>query len=127
MSLHIHAEKYFEKVANFATMLLGNSITFIFALGTVIFWLSNKKFYTQDIHDSIGDVILAITFLSLFILQKTSNRFSGALHLKLNELVKSNIEASNLIIDAETKTEHEITQLAKEYTELVEKAKENND
>lgn len=127
MALHIHVEKYFEKIANYAIKLLGNSITFIFALGTVVFWFSNKKFYSQDIHDSIGDVILGITFLSLFIIQKTFNRFSGALHLKLNELVKSNNEANNLIIDAETKTEHEITQLAKEYAELVEQANKKND
>jgi hypothetical protein len=36
----------------------------------------------------------------------------------------SNKAASNAIINAETKTEHEITELAKEYTELAEQAKE---
>jgi low affinity Fe/Cu permease len=124
MTIHIQIERYFEKVADFATVILGNSITFILALGMVVFWFSNRLFYTQDIHDSIGDVILGITFLSLFIIQKTFNRFSGALHLKINELVVSNKAANNLIINVETKTEHEITELAKEYTELAEQAKE---
>ncbi len=93
----------------------------------MIFWLTNRKFYTQDIHESIGDVILGITFLSLFIIQKTFNRFSGSLHLKLNELVASHEPASNTVINAEVKTEHEITKLTKGYTELADQAKEKEE
>jgi low affinity Fe/Cu permease len=39
--------------------------------------------------------------------------------LKINELVASNNAASNEVINAEEKTEEEITELSKEYTELV--------
>jgi low affinity Fe/Cu permease len=119
-----HLEKSFEKLTSIATTILGHHTTFIIALGIIIFWLSNKKFYTQNIHDSIGDIILGITFLSLFIIQKTFNRFSGALHLKVNELVASHEPASNTVINAEDKTEHEITQLSKEYAKLEEIADE---
>ncbi|MBL0144580.1 MAG: low affinity iron permease family protein [Chitinophagaceae bacterium] len=121
--IYKHIEVKFEKLTSVATAILGNSITFILALGTVIFWLSNKEFYEQDIHHSIGDVILGVTFLSLFIIQKSFNRFSGSLHLKVNELVASHEPASNAVIDAEKKTELEITELSKEYTVLVEQEK----
>lgn len=104
--------------------VLGNSITFIIALATVVYWISSREFYLQDVHHRIGDVILGITFLSLFIIQKTFNRFAGSLHLKVNELVASHETASNTIINIEEKTEYEITELSKEYAEMAALAKE---
>jgi len=123
-NIYKHTERGFEKLTSIAIAILGNSITFIIALCTVIFWLSNKRFYTQDIHYSIGDVILGVTFLSLFIIQKSFNRFSASLHLKVNELVASHEPASNAVINVEEKTEHEIFELSKEYAELAEQTKE---
>ena len=116
-------ERGFEKLVSVSIAILGNSITFIIALCTVIFWLCNKEFYTQNIHASIGDVILGVAFLSLFIIQKSFNRFSASLHLKVNELVASHEPASNAVINAEEKTEQEIAELTKEYTELAERVK----
>ena len=69
------------------------------------------------------DVIFSVTFLSIFIIQKSVNRFSAALHLKMNELVASHDNASNRIINIEEKTEEEIRALAKHYTAIAEKVK----
>jgi low affinity Fe/Cu permease len=122
--IYIHTERYFEKLAFIAATILGNSITFILSLAAVIFWFTNKKFFTQDIYSSIGDVILGLTFISLFIIQKSINRFSGSLHLKVNELVASHEPASNSVMNAEGKTEDELTELAKGYSELAEQTRE---
>jgi len=111
-------DKVFEKLTSLATGILGNPITFVVAFCVVLFWLSNKQFFQQDIHQQIGDVILGVTFLSLFIIQKSFNRFSASLHLKVNELVASHEPASNTLINIEEKTEHEIIELSKEYAEL---------
>ena len=126
-NIYIQTERGFEKLTSFVTTILGNSITFIIALGLVIFWFTNERFYTQDIHSFIGDVILGITFLNLFIIQKSFNRFSGSLHLKVNELVASHEPASNAVMNAEEKTEDEIIELSKEYAELAEKTKEEGE
>ena len=126
-NLYRHTEKGFEKLASAAIALLGNSITFILAFCTVLFWLSNKQFYTQGIHDSIGDVILGVTFLSLFIIQKSFNRFSASLHLKVNELVISHEPASNAVLNTAQKTEHELTELSNEYAELAEQMKDETE
>jgi low affinity Fe/Cu permease len=111
-------ERIFEKVTSIASAVMGNSITFILALCTVLFWLSNDTFFRQDIHYCIGDLILGITFLSLFIIQKSFNRFSASLHLKLNELVASHEPADNTLINIESKTEHELSKLSRGYAEL---------
>jgi low affinity Fe/Cu permease len=121
-----YLERGFEKLTSIAIAVLGNSITFIIALCTVIYWLSNKRFYKQDIHYCIGDVLLGIAFLSLFIIQKSFNRFSASLHLKVNELVASHEAASNAVINTEKNTEHELNKLSKVYAELAEQEKEEH-
>ena len=126
-SIYRHTENGFEKLVSIAIAILGNSITFIVALCIVIYWLTNKQFYHQDIHSSIADVILGIAFLSLFIIQKSFNRFSASLHLKVNELIASHDLASNAVINLEKKTEHELTELSKEYIEIAEQIKEETD
>ena len=97
-NIYRHSEKYFEKITSVAIAILGNSVTFIIALCTVIFWLTNKEFYAQNFHEKMGDIIWGVTFLSLFIIQKSFNRFSASLHLKVNELVASHEPASNTVI-----------------------------
>jgi low affinity Fe/Cu permease len=114
-------ELIFEKFTSVATSILGNSITFIAALGMVTFWLSHKMFTNPNIGDIIRDIIHGTTFLSLFIIQKSFNRFSAILHLKVNELVSSNDLASNTVMNLEIKTEQELAALNKEYEELVHK------
>lgn len=123
-NVYRHTERVFDKLASIAIAILGNSITFILAFCLVVFWLSNKFFYTQNIHERIGDIIFGVTFLSMLIIQKSFNRFSASVHLKINELIVSHESASNSVINAEEKTEHEISQLSKEYAELVEEVKE---
>ena len=124
---HKVIENVFEKLTNIASAFMGNSITFIVALFMVFFWISNKTFYDQDIHYRIGDLILGITFLSLFIIQKSFNRFSASIHLKLNELVASHEPANNNLINIEVKSESELNELSKEYIELAAIAKSQAD
>jgi low affinity Fe/Cu permease len=116
--IYSHTENLFEKLVSIATTILGNSISFLIALCLVLFWWINSLFINNDIHLIIGDIIFGFTFLSLFIIQKSFNRFSASLHLKINELVSSHEPASNAVMNAEIKTEREITELSKEYSEL---------
>ena len=45
----------------------------------------------------------------------------------MNELVASHEPASNSVINAEEETEHEITELSKEYVELAERIKKDEE
>lgn len=117
-NIYRNIETYFERLTAIVTTILGNSITFILALVLVIFWLGNKEFYNQERQECIRDIMHAVIFLTLFIIQKSFNRFSASIHLKLNELVVSHETANNAVITIEEKTEHEMTALSKEYAEL---------
>ena len=124
--IYRNTEKGFEKLSSAGIAILGNSISFIIALCIVLFWLCNRNFHKEHLNDTIRDAIFGVTFLSMFIIQKSFNRFSASLHIKVNELVVSHEPASNAVINIEEKTEHEITQLAKEYTGRAEGQKEND-
>jgi low affinity Fe/Cu permease len=117
-------EMIFERMVSMGTAVLGNSITFILAFFLVIFWWVNDFFTTRNVHEIVGDIIFGTTFLSLFIIQKSFNKFSVSLHLKINELVSSHETADNSVINAEEKTERELKELSKEYSELIEKVQE---
>jgi low affinity Fe/Cu permease len=111
-------ERGFDRLTTVATRVLGSSFTFIIALCVVAYWVTAEEFLNQNIHEIIRDGLLAITFLSFFIVQRSVNRYSAALHLKVNELVASHEKASNKVVNVEEKTEEEIRMMAKKYEEI---------
>lgn len=114
---YLKIERRFEIMTGFATKVLGNSIVFILAFCMVIYWWVTNLFTSNNIHQNIGDIIFGITFLSLFIIQKSFNRYSALVHLKMNELISSHEPANNAVMDMSKKTEKEIVELYKEYIE----------
>jgi len=118
MKLYRKVENAFERFSSVATKVLGNSVTFIIALILVLLYFTDKRVQQQPGNKTIMDVIFAVTFLSIFIIQKSVNRFSTALHLKINELVAAHDKASNRMINIEEKTEEEMVELSKHYSSL---------
>jgi len=121
--VYLKIELTFERLTSIATKILGNSLTFIMAFIMVIFWWSTNLFRSHDSHQDIGDIIFGVTFLSFFIIQKSFNRYSALIELKINELISSHDGANNSVMDTGGKTENEIRILSKEYTELDESEK----
>lgn len=117
--MYCNIEIAFEILTTIVTKVLGNSITFILAFCLVIYWWATNLFTSNDTHQNIGDIIFGTTFLSLFIIQKSFNRYSALIHLKLNELVSSNQEASNSVLNTSKKSESEIIEMAKVYAEEI--------
>jgi low affinity Fe/Cu permease len=113
--MYLRIELIFEKLTLIVTRILGNSITFILALILVVFWWSTNLFTSKDTHQNIGDIIFGTTFLSLFVIQKSFNRYSALVHLKINELISSHEPANNSVMNTAEKTEQEIRELSKEY------------
>ncbi|MCZ8196282.1 MAG: low affinity iron permease family protein [Flavobacterium sp.] len=117
--MYCNIEIAFEILTTIVTKVLGNSITFILAFCLVIYWWATNLFTSNDTHQNIGDIIFGTTFLSLFIIQKSFNKYSALIHSKLNELVSSNQEASNSVLNTSKKSESEIIKMAKVYAEEI--------
>ncbi|WP_394758569.1 low affinity iron permease family protein [Flavobacterium sp.] len=114
---YFNIERQFERLVSIVTKILGNSISFILAFILVIFWWITNLPTSKDLHQNIGDIIFGTTFLSLFIIQKSFNRYSALIHLKINELISSHEPANNSVMNTSQKTEQEIVEMSKEYIE----------
>lgn len=121
--------KFFEKFSDKITSWTGSSMAFGIALGVIIVWgISGPIFgYSDTWQLVINTGTTIITFLMVFLIQKTQNKDSKAIQLKLNELVAANKKASNRMVDVEDFTEEELDVLHKFYQKLSEKAKEEDD
>ena len=117
-TIYLNIERKFELLTELATKLLGNPISFIVAVCLVLFWWVNDFFSNASTHQIVGDIIFGITFLSLFIIQKSFNRYSALVHLKMNELISSHETANNDVMNTSEKTEREIWQLQQDYIEV---------
>lgn len=120
---------FFEKFAEWATKATGSSVAFLLASGIVVVWgLTGPIFnYSETWQLVINTGTTIITFLMVFLIQKTQNKDSKAIHLKLNELIAANDGCSNRMVDIEDMNEAELDQLHKFYARLVELAKQDSD
>lgn len=122
-------QSLFEKFANWATTFTGSSPAFIGAALIVIIWAISGPFFkfseTWQLVINTGTTI--ITFLMVFLIQKAQNKDSKAIQIKLNELIASNENASNRIVDIEDLTEKELDQLHRYYEMLSDYAEKEED
>jgi low affinity Fe/Cu permease len=114
-----------ERLSRKATEATGTSTAFIVALLVIIVWIvTGPLFHFSDTWQLVintGTTI--ITFLMVFLIQRSQNKDALAIHLKLNEIVAALEGASNRLIDVEDLTEAEIKTLHTHYKRLVEMAK----
>ena len=114
-----------ERFSLKATKATGTSGAFVIALSVLIVWaISGPLFHFSDTWQLVintGTTI--VTFLMVFLIQRTQNKDALAIHLKLNEIVAALEGASNRLVDVEDLTEGEIDILHKHYQQLVLMAK----
>ncbi len=103
-----------------ATKATGTSTAFLIAISVIVVWgITGPLFKFSDTWQLVintGTTI--VTFLMVFLIQRTQNKDALAIHLKLNEIVAAIEGASNRLIDVEDLTEEEIVTLHKHYQTL---------
>ncbi|GAB2557813.1 low affinity iron permease family protein [Spirosoma aerophilum] len=117
--------KSFETFASRATQVTGSSTAFLLALLSIIVWIITGPIfgYSDTWQLVINTSTTIITFLMVFLIQKSQNKDSLAMQLKLNELIAVNNKASNRLLNVEDLTEAELRALHRFFGKLVEKAK----
>ena len=92
------------------------------AIASVMVWLAvgNWLHYSLQWENSFNAYIGIITFLMIFVTQRSQRKEILALHVKLNELVATSKEADNAVINIEALTEDEIVRAKETRDELAE-------
>jgi low affinity Fe/Cu permease len=110
----------FEAFSKTITRWTGSTPAFAWALGVIVVWaLLGPVFRFSDTWQLvINTSTTIITFLMVFLIQRSQNKDSLAIHLKLNEIVAALSGASNRLVDVESLSEKELAQLHRFYREL---------
>ena len=120
-----HKPGWMERVALRATQWSGTSAAIVLAAGIIVVWLITGPIFdfsdTWQLIINTGTTI--VTFLMVFLIQRSQNKEAIALQLKLNELVAAIAGASNRLINVEDLSEEEVHTLHKHYRELSRLAK----
>src|SRR6476661_2113257 len=115
-----NTEKGFHVFATHAANWVGTKWAFLVALLTIVGWLvSGPYFHYSDTWQLIINTgTTVVTFLIVFLIQNTQNRDARALHLKLDEIIRSIHSAHNDMIDIEKLSDGELAKLAKQYERI---------
>jgi low affinity Fe/Cu permease len=113
--------KPLETFSTKATRWTGTSWAFLLAILTIVVWAVWGPLTTPPFNDTwqlvINTLTTLVTFLMVFLIQRSQNKDSLAIHTKLNELLAAS-KASNRLIDIEELGEEEIRELHRRYQEI---------
>jgi low affinity Fe/Cu permease len=120
-----HTRSRFARFARSVSAWAGHPAAFVAALSVIVLWaVSGPVFGFSDTWQLVintGTTI--VTFLMVFLIQNTQNRDAIAMHLKLDELIRSHRAANNTLLDMEELSEQELLAIRDDYEELASRAR----
>jgi len=124
----MHISKKVESIALKIIAAAGSNMALICSFFVVGVWAISGRFFhfSEKWASTIQTLSSVITILMVFLIQKTQNKDSLAIQLKLNELVAAHGSASNRLVNVEGMTEEELKVIQKYYTRLSEFAKKQD-
>lgn len=118
-------EEYFRHAAHKASEITGTFWAFLFAVLVIVLWLITGPLFnfsdTWQLVVNTGTTI--VTFLMVFLIQNTQNRDIKAVHLKLDELIRTQKSARNSMLELEDLSDRDLEKLQSEFQKLYEKEK----
>jgi len=111
---------FFRKISHQTSEIVGSPGSFISALLMIIIWaVAGPFFHFSDTWQLVINTTTTImTFLMVFLIQNTQNRDAKALHLKLDELIRSIQGARNTMVDLEELSDAELEKLQKQFRQM---------
>ena len=109
-------EKFSLAVTNWA----GSSWAFALATASIVLWALTGPFFgfSETWQLVVNTSTTIVTFLMVFLIQRSQNKESLAVQVKLNELLASQKGASNRLINVEDMSEEEISALHERFGTL---------
>jgi low affinity Fe/Cu permease len=112
----------FRKFSQKTSEIMGSPGSFITALILLLIWaVSGPIFGFSDTWQLvINTTTTIITFLMVFLIQNTQNRDAKAIHLKLDELIRSMHGARNTLVNLEELSDAELEQVHNQFRRMSE-------
>ena len=117
----------FASFAKWSARTTGHASSFIVAVAVIVIWGMTGPIFgfsdTWQLVINTGTTI--ITFLMVFLIQNTQNRDTGAMQVKLDELIRAVQGAHNALLDLEELEEEDIERIKTNYRKLAALARED--
>lgn len=121
--MDVSINQVFRRISTQISRWAGSPWAFIWAVLVIIIWALSGRFFdhsdTWQLVINTGTTI--VTFLMVFLIQNTQNRDSRAMHLKLDELIRSTSKARNGMVSIEDISDAELEKMHLEFQGLHEK------
>lgn len=120
MTAHSGNAKFLENLAYRSAQCAGSPKTYLVAVGFTVIWLMSGPFlHFSDNWQLVMKIAGgAVTFIMVFLIQRSQNKDSLAMQIKLNEIIAALQGANNRMISIENLSEGEINSLQKDYQSL---------
>lgn len=107
----------FQTFATKVSCWTGSRWSFLGAMLIIIVWavLGPYFHYSDTWQLVVNTATTIVTFLMVFLIQNTQNRDARAIHLKLDEIIRSIQPAHNEMINIEKLSDEELEILAKRF------------
>jgi low affinity Fe/Cu permease len=114
----------FRVFARHSAIALGSAWAFSGAVLIILVWiLTGPMFHFSDTWQLvINTATTIVTFLMVFLIQNTQNRDAKAMHLKLDELIRSLKGARNQLVDLENLSDEDLKKLEKQFQRMRKRA-----
>jgi low affinity Fe/Cu permease len=111
---------WFTQLAKWSARVSGRPMTFGLAVTVIIVWaVTGPLFGFSDTWQLvINTSTTIITFLMVFLIQNTQNRDTGAIQVKLDELIRAIEGAHNALLDLEELEDRDIDRIRTDYENL---------
>lgn len=108
---------FFHRASTKISNASGKASAFVISVLVVVVWaaLGPVFNYSDTWQLVINTSTTVVTFLMVFLIQNTQNRDSKSLHLKLDELIRTQKNASNAFMDLDNRTDEELVELEQHF------------
>lgn len=112
--------KTFGRMARWTSKAAGSPLAAASAVCLVMIWALTGPFfhYSDDWQLVINTGTTIITFLMVFFIQHSQNCDSASLHIKLDELIRSNKDSDNKMIDLDSLDHDELEKLRVAFSRI---------
>ena len=129
MTVHSENVKSLENLAYHSARWAGSPWAYLVAIGFTLAWLVSGPFLQFSEH---WELIMrtasgVVTFIMVFLIQRSQNKDSLAMQIKLNEIIAALHGANNRMINIEDLSEKEINSIQKDYQSLATHINKDNE
>jgi len=129
MNVHSENTRFLENLAYHSARWAGSPWAYLMAVGFTVVWLAFGPFmkFSDNWQLVMKTASGTATFIMVFLIQRSQNKNSLAMQIKLSEIIAALHGANNRMISIEDLSEGEIHSLQKDYQSLATHINKDNE